>query len=89
MRFLSKKLILLFVAVIVVLNASADTYLKRELRGAWMTTFLSLDWPSVGVGVSSSIITNQKNEAIDYLNQLEKAHINAVYLQVRPCCDAL
>ena len=89
MRFISKKLILLFVAVIVVLNASADTYLKRELRGAWMTSFLSLDWPSVGVGVSSSIITNQKNEAIDYLNQLEKAHINAVYLQVRPCSDVI
>ncbi|MGM9832898.1 MAG: family 10 glycosylhydrolase [Candidatus Limisoma sp.] len=88
MGFLSKKLLFLLAAVVMTLNVSADTYLKRELRGTWMTSFLSLDWPSVGVGVSSSMITSQKNEAIDYLNQLEKAHINAVYLQVRPCSDA-
>lgn len=74
--------------LLTVLSASADAYIKREMRGAWMATYLSLDWPSQK-GTSSTIIQAQKQEAITYLDELKKTNINAVFFHIRPSGDAL
>ena len=58
--------------------------LKREVRGAWITTYLNLDWPS-----SRSLTTaQQQTEIISLLDQLKATGINTVYFQVRSQCDA-
>ena len=73
--------------LILTVSASADAYIKREMRATWMTTYLSLDWPSQK-GTSATIIQAQKQEAITYLDELKKTNINTVLFQIRPSCDA-
>ena len=63
--------------LILTVSASADAYIKREMRATWMTTSLSLDWPSQK-GTSATIIQAQKQEAITYLDELKKTNINTV-----------
>ena len=58
---------------------------KRELRGVWVTTYANLDWPSKK-GLSSE---RQQIEFRALLDSLDKANINAVFVQVRPAADAL
>jgi uncharacterized lipoprotein YddW (UPF0748 family) len=57
----------------------------REFRAAWVATVANINWPSKP-GLSSD---EQKKEAIDLLNFLQKHHFNAAILQIRPQCDAL
>jgi uncharacterized lipoprotein YddW (UPF0748 family) len=55
-----------------------------ELRGAWVATVTNLDWPSKpGLPVDT-----QKQEFITILNQLQKMHLNAVVVQIKPTADA-
>ena len=88
MRVLLQRVFALMSILLFVSTVSADTYLKREMRGVWMTTHKRLDWPST-TGVSSSVIANQKAEAIAYLDRLKEANINMINFQVRPYGDAL
>lgn len=67
---------------------SAETYPKRELRSAWVTTAWQLDWPSTA-GTSSSAISAQKAQATETLDLLKASGFNAVFFQVRPMADRL
>lgn len=58
---------------------------KREFRGAWIATFLNIDWPSV----PNLSTATQQSQLVQMLDQLKAAGINAVFLQVRSQCDAL
>ena len=58
---------------------------EREFRGVWVTTIDNRDWPS-RPGLPSN---KQKEELIAILDRAVQLHLNAVLLQVRPCCDAL
>ncbi|WP_134088995.1 glycoside hydrolase family 10 protein [Olivibacter sp. XZL3] len=58
---------------------------KRELRGAWVSTVVNIDWPSKA-GLSSEI---QKQELLRLLDAHQRAGINAIFLQVRPSADAI
>ncbi|MDO3409524.1 family 10 glycosylhydrolase [Saccharibacillus sp. CPCC 101409] len=53
------------------------------LRGAWVATVSSLDWPS------SKDSAKQKAQFTTMLDQLQQTGINAVFVQVRPSADAL
>ncbi|OWR28766.1 hypothetical protein CDO73_17875 [Saccharibacillus sp. O23] len=53
------------------------------LRGAWVATVSSLDWPS------SKDAAKQKTQFTTLLDQLQETGINAVFVQVRPSADAL
>ncbi|NGZ74160.1 family 10 glycosylhydrolase [Saccharibacillus alkalitolerans] len=53
------------------------------LRGAWVATVSSLDWPS------SKDASKQKAQFSSMLDQLQETGINAVFVQVRPSADAL
>ena len=61
------------------------TYLKREMRGAWIATVVNLDWPS-SPGLTPS---DQRLQLVNLLDGLAAAGINAVIFQVRTECDAL
>lgn len=85
-----RKLRLIVVALILLtmnINAKADNYVKREMRSVWLTTVWSLDWPST-TGTSTYAATSQKNEMIEYLDQLKNDGFNAVFFQVRSMADA-
>jgi uncharacterized lipoprotein YddW (UPF0748 family) len=58
---------------------------EREFRGVWVTSVGNTDWPS-RPGLSSS---RQQAELIAILDRAAQLHLNAILLQVRPCCDAL
>lgn len=69
-------------------SLQADTYVKREVRGAWVATVYRIDWPSQA-GTSESIADDQKAEMVKYLDIMKSCNFNAIYFQVRPMCDAL
>lgn len=65
-------------------RTETGTHPKFEMRGAWLTTVVNLDWPS-----SRNLTSGQqKDELIIYLDELKKAGINAVFFQVRAEADA-
>ncbi len=58
---------------------------EREFRAAWVASVANINWPSKP-GLSTE---QQKQEAIDMLNDVAANNMNAVILQVRPQADAL
>jgi uncharacterized lipoprotein YddW (UPF0748 family) len=57
----------------------------REFRGAWITEVATNpDWPSKP-GLPAA---QQKAEMIALLDHAQQLHLNAVFFQVRPACDA-
>lgn len=58
---------------------------ETELRGVWVATTLNLDYPSES-GLSAEKL---RKEADDLLDRVKELGLNAVFLQVRPCGDAL
>lgn len=57
----------------------------KEFRAAWIATVANINWPSKP-GLSTE---EQKKEATELLDFLQKHNFNAAILQVRPQCDAL
>ncbi|MCD6062594.1 MAG: hypothetical protein K0R82_505 [Flavipsychrobacter sp.] len=74
--------------LIVCLTFLAKTMLaqspKREFRAAWIATVSNIDWPSKP-GLPAS---QQQQEFIRRLDQLQSVGCNAVIVQVRPASDA-
>jgi len=58
---------------------------EREFRGLWIASYRNLDWPS-RPGLDAG---QQKAELLAILDRAVLLHLNAILLQVRPCCDAL
>mgnify|MGYP002621517408 CR=1 FL=1 len=58
---------------------------EREFRAAWVATVANIDWPS-RPGLSSE---KQKAEMIAILDNAVSLNLNAIILQVRPCCDTM
>ncbi len=74
-----------FIFVLSTFYANAQTLPKRELRGAWIATYLNLDWPT-----NASQTPDQERAAfIALLNTLKQTGINAIYVQLRSECDAM
>ena len=64
---------------------------KRQLRGAWISTTLNLDWPStetININNDKERIERTKNELIAILDKAVDMNMNAVFLQVSPEGDA-
>jgi uncharacterized lipoprotein YddW (UPF0748 family) len=79
------KRILFLCFLIVSTYAHAQISPKRELRGAWIASYVNLDWPT-----NSSQTPDQERTAfINLLNTLQQTGINAVYVQIRSECDAV
>lgn len=60
----------------------------REYRAAWCATVSNIDWPPKA-GVTAAVVNQQKARLIAHLDALQNARMNAMYLQVRPACDAM
>jgi uncharacterized lipoprotein YddW (UPF0748 family) len=58
----------------------------REFRAAWITEVAAVpDWPSK----SGLTTAQQKAELISLLDRAQQLHLNAIFFQVRPACDAM
>lgn len=79
-----KKLLTIFFSFLLFFYCSAQKTPKRELRGAWITTHLSLDWPR-----SSDPPATQRSALISILDQHKATGMNVMYFQVRNQSDAL
>lgn len=78
--------IICFLAFFVFIStAVAQTPPKRELRSAWLSTFLNLDWPST----ATRTVQEVKDSVIKLLDLQQQTGINAIYFQVRNECDAV
>jgi len=64
--------------------SKSDQQKDYELRGAWVSTVLNLDWPSKP-GLTAD---EQKRELIVLFDSLSESGFNAVFFQVRPESDA-
>lgn len=85
-QHLMNRLIICFLSLFICINVSnAQTPPKRELRAAWLSTFLNLDWPSTSVRTVQEV----KDSVITLLNMHQQTGINAIYFQVRNECDAV
>ena len=51
---------------------------KREMRGVWITTHLSLDWPN-----RTHTPAQQRTELLKILDHNKATGMNAAFLQVR------
>lgn len=56
-----------------------------ELRGVWVSTVLNLDYPAKPTADAEQLMA----EADEILDGAAELGMNAVFLQVRPCADAL
>ncbi|HOM03048.1 MAG TPA: family 10 glycosylhydrolase [Acetivibrio sp.] len=64
---------------------------KRHLRGAWISTVVNLDWPSVDtrkIADTSERIRKSKEELVEILDSAVDMNLNAVFFQVSPEGDA-
>lgn len=73
--------ILLFLAA---LNLQAQSQPKRELRGVWITTHVSLDWPN-----RTQTPAQQQLALKGILDHNKATGMNAAYFQVRSQSDAM
>ncbi|MGV3509305.1 MAG: glycoside hydrolase family 10 protein, partial [Sphingobacteriaceae bacterium] len=78
------KKLLPILMMLVSLYLQAQQSPKRELRGVWISTHLSLDWPN-----RTQTPTQQQNALISILNHNKATGINTAYLQVRSQSDAM
>ena len=62
----------------------AQHWPKRELRAAWITTVMNIDWPSK----KGLTVNEQQAEYVTLLDTLKRIGMNAVIVQVRPAADA-
>ncbi|SDK71962.1 family 10 glycosylhydrolase [Natronincola ferrireducens] len=65
---------------------------KRHLRGAWISTVINLDWPSIdtrNIENDKERIRRTKDELIAILDKSVEMNMNVVFFQVSPEGDAL
>lgn len=58
---------------------------KRELRGVWVASVLNIDYPNSPTTDENTL----KGNWVKLLNQHKEMGMNALFVQVRPCSDAL
>lgn len=57
---------------------------KREMRGAWLTTFSNIDWPKRGQHPAV-----QQSDLVQIFDMYQSIGLNTVFFQVRSQCDAM
>ncbi len=79
-----KKLLPALLVFLCVLNLHAQNPPKRELRGVWISTHISLDWPN-----RTQTPTQQQTALMGILDHNKATGMNAAYFQVRSQSDAM
>ena len=82
---MSKSLLALATACFISSALFSQTIPKRELRAAWIATYVNIDWPT------SRTLTPAQEQAefITRLNEHKATGMNALFVQVRSQCDAM
>ena len=82
------KNLIYFLLVCCLLTTKLDAQVepKREMRATWMASVANIDWPKYEHRGKPEL---QKQELIRMLDLYQTIHLNAIFLQVRPECDAL
>jgi uncharacterized lipoprotein YddW (UPF0748 family) len=78
------KHLLSFFCLLLFITGNTQNQPKREMRGAWIASYLGIDWPN-----KNQAPAQQRNALITLLDQHQATGINTIYLQVRSQCDAL
>ena len=78
--------ILLLALLLGTWSTQAQTHVKREQRGVWMSAYVS-DWP--GGAITESNAAAMKRACQKMLDTLAVNNMNAIYFHVRAMCDAL
>ncbi|WP_066405688.1 family 10 glycosylhydrolase [Flavisolibacter tropicus] len=81
---MNRKLLFFLLPFLCAFVAMAQTPPKRELRGAWISSYFGLDWPNKNESPAT-----QRSRLITILDHHKATGINVIYLQVRSQCDAL
>ncbi|HJW15497.1 MAG TPA: family 10 glycosylhydrolase [Flavisolibacter sp.] len=76
--------LLSFFCLFLFLAGNTQNQPKRELRGAWIASYLGIDWPN-----KNQSPAQQRAALVNILDQHQATGINTIYLQVRSQCDAL
>ena len=86
---MNRFLLFLFFAVIILSSDISAQFPspKRELRGVWIAA-LGIDWPS-STGTSAAVIAAQKTQLTNIMDSHKWYGLNAIFLHMRPICDAL
>jgi uncharacterized lipoprotein YddW (UPF0748 family) len=86
MKFI-KKFICFFIILFFVYPSKplAQEAPKRELRGVWIASVLNIDYPSVKTTDEFTL----KENWVNLLNKHKEMGLNALFVQIRPCADAL
>lgn len=79
-----KKLLPSVLVLLTALNLFAQNPPKRELRGVWISTHISLDWPN-----RTQTPAQQQSALKGILNHNKATGMNAAYFQVRSQSDAM
>lgn len=79
-----KKLLPAILLLLTALNLFAQTPPKRELRGVWISTHISLDWPN-----RTQTPAQQQTALKGVLDHNKSTGMNAAYFQVRSQSDAM
>ncbi|MBA2745284.1 MAG: family 10 glycosylhydrolase, partial [Flavisolibacter sp.] len=79
-----KQFLLPLILLLLFQTAEAQKTDKRELRGAWITTYLGLDWP-----VRTQTPAQQRSALVTIMDHHRVTGINTVYFQVRSQSDAM
>ncbi len=66
------------------MKAMCGTSQARELRAVWIATVTNIDWPSK----KGLTVSQQKEEYIKLLNDVQDMGMNAVVVQIKPTADA-
>ncbi|ULQ55987.1 family 10 glycosylhydrolase [Flavihumibacter rivuli] len=79
-----KKHLLLWLVLAICCSSLSAQSPKRELRGAWIASYLGIDWPN-----RNQTPEAQRAALVAILDHHKATGLNAIYLQVRSQCDAL
>lgn len=82
---MKKCLLSLLSIVCLCLFAQAQQAPKREVRGAWIATYVNIDWPKV----RTEPVMLQRAALISILDHHKATGINTIYFQIRSQCDAM
>ena len=81
---MNKRILVVAFTFIAFCYVQAQNPPKRELRGAWIATYLNIDWPN-----KTQTPQQQRDAFISIVNQHQQTGHNVLYIQVRSQCDAM
>ncbi|MEN8226910.1 MAG: family 10 glycosylhydrolase [Bacteroidota bacterium] len=76
----------IMLSVVALSAAAAQEESKHELRSTWIATVANIDWPKYEHREKPD---QQKQDLLEMLDLYRSMNLNAIFLQVRPECDAL